>query len=135
MRAYDLSANPLPIINSAPILEEIFFRALSFIINPVKGGSPPPLIKESKKFLEGVCIKITIGANTIKYITTNHNNILPDKVKIQPICTIPEKITINSGLLMLSMMAAEIQTFMTLSIDLDKNTITIKEIGAIFCQV
>jgi len=104
-------------------------------MNPVKGGNPAPLIKERRKFLELVCIKMMIGPKTKKYINTNHHSVRPDKLKIQPIWTMPEKITINKGEEIVSIVAAAAHTLTALRVHFERNTIATRETGAIFCQV
>ena len=111
------------------------FRAFSFIIKPVKGGSPPALIRDIRNSLELTCIYLITGVRIRKYIKTNQTSKYPDNLKIQPIWTIPEKITTKIGLDRLNMVAEATQTLSTLSISFAKRVKAIKEIGATFCHV
>lgn len=111
------------------------FRAFSFIMKPVKGGRPPALIRDIRNSLELTCICLITGVRIRKYIKTNQTSKYPDNLKIQPIWTIPEKITTKIGLDRLNMVAEATQTLSTLSISFAKRIKAIKEIGATFCHV
>ena len=92
-------------------------------------------MRDIRNSLELTCIYLITGVRIRKYIKTNQTSKYPDNPKIQPICTIPEKITTKIGLDSLSMVAEATQTLSTLNISFAKKTKAIKEIGATFCHV
>ena len=135
IRVYDIRATPLPMIINAPIFAVTALTALSFIKNPVNGGSPPLFTKANLKFLEFVFINFTTGLMTIKYIKINHQRRPPEIEKIHPICTMPEKTTTITGEAIAPMVRAPSHTFTK-----DKNsflsiTNAINPKGATFCHV
>jgi len=92
-------------------------------------------MRDIRNPLELTCMYLMTGARIRKYIKTNQTSKYPDKLKIQPIWTIPEKITTKIGLDRLNMVAEATQTLSTLSISFANKTKAIKEIGATFCHV
>ena len=135
IRVYDSRATPLPIIINLANFEDTVLTTFSFIINPVNGGSPPPLTKDRLKFLELVCINLTSGAKTTKYIRINHHIRPPETEKIQPIWTIPEKITTKIGIDIELIVIAPNQMFIRVRISLEIIINNMSENGAIFCHV
>ena len=93
------------------------------------------MTRDIKKSLQLVCICLITGTRIRKYIETNQTSKYPDNLKIQPICTIPEKITTRIGLDKLNMVAEAPQTLSALSISFPNKTKAIKEMGATFCHV